>query len=41
MLFRSQQNQVAGYIDGDKMAAPDAAKKWLDANGAVWGAWLG
>ncbi len=40
-LTTDQQNQVAGYIDGDKMAAPDAAKKWLDANGAVWGAWLG
>jgi glycine betaine/proline transport system substrate-binding protein len=40
-LTTDQQNQVAGYIDGDGMKGPDAAKKWLDANGAVWGAWLG
>jgi len=40
-LTTDQQNAVAGYIDGDGMKAPDAAKKWLDANGAVWGAWLG
>jgi glycine betaine/proline transport system substrate-binding protein len=40
-LTTDQQNAVAGFIDGDGMKPADAAKKWLDANGAVWGAWLG
>ena len=39
-LTTDQQNQIAGYIDGEKMKPADAAKKWLDANGAVWGAWI-
>ena len=36
----ADQNAVAHYMTADKMSAEDAAKKWLDANGAVWQAWM-
>jgi glycine betaine/proline transport system substrate-binding protein len=40
-LTTDQQNQIASYVDSDKMEAGAAAQKWVDANAAVWQAWLG
>jgi glycine betaine/proline transport system substrate-binding protein len=34
------QNQVAEYIQSQGLKPEDAAKKWVDANEAVWKAWL-
>ena len=36
----ADQNAVAGYITNDGMTAEAAAKKWVDANEAVWKAWI-
>jgi glycine betaine/proline transport system substrate-binding protein len=40
-LTTEQQNEIAAMIDGDKMSAADAAKKWVAANPDVVKAWLG
>ena len=40
-LTTDQQNLIASYVDSDKMTAAAAAQKWVDANKAVWSAWLG
>jgi glycine betaine/proline transport system substrate-binding protein len=40
-LTTDQQNQIASYVDSDKMKPADAAQKWVDANKAVWQPWLG
>jgi glycine betaine/proline transport system substrate-binding protein len=39
-LTTEQQNEVAAMIDGDKMAADVAAKKWVDANAKLVDGWL-
>ena len=36
----ADQNAVAGYITNDGMTAEAAAQKWVDANEAVWKAWI-
>lgn len=36
----SDQNQVADWMTNDNLTPQDAAKKWLDANPAVWQAWM-
>jgi glycine betaine/proline transport system substrate-binding protein len=36
----ADQNTVAAYIQSDKMEPEAAAKKWVEANEAVWKAWL-
>ena len=39
-LTTDQQNQIAAYVDGDKMTAAAAAQKWVDANPDIVAAWL-
>jgi glycine betaine/proline transport system substrate-binding protein len=39
-LTTDQQNEIAAMIDGDGMAAADAAKAWVEANPDVVNAWL-
>jgi glycine betaine/proline transport system substrate-binding protein len=36
----ADQNTVAAYIQSDKMEPEAAAKKWVEANEAIWKAWL-
>lgn len=40
-LTNEQQSEIAAYIDGDGMKPEAAAQKWVDANKAVWSAWIG
>ncbi len=40
-LTTEQQNTIAAYIDGDKMDAAVAAKKWVDAHPDVVKGWIG
>jgi glycine betaine/proline transport system substrate-binding protein len=40
-LTTDQQNSIAASIDGDGLKPEAAAQKWVDANKAVWSAWLG
>lgn len=39
-LSTEQQSEIAGYVDRDGMTAEDAAKKWVEANRAVWESWI-
>jgi glycine betaine/proline transport system substrate-binding protein len=39
-LTIDQQNEIAVSIEQGKLSAPDAAKKWVDANAAVVDAWM-
>lgn len=39
-LTTEQQAEIAALMDGDGLAADVAAKTWVDANTAVWEAWL-
>ena len=39
-LTTDQQNTIAASVDSDKMTPAAAAQKWVDANQAVWKAWL-
>jgi len=39
-LTTDQQAEIAALMDGDGLAADVAAKTWVDANAAVWEAWL-
>ncbi|MFM8266976.1 MAG: ABC transporter substrate-binding protein [Ilumatobacteraceae bacterium] len=39
-LSTEQQSEIAGYVDRDGMTAADAAKKWVEANRAVWESWI-
>ncbi|MDO8363579.1 MAG: glycine betaine ABC transporter substrate-binding protein [Actinomycetota bacterium] len=39
-LTTEQQSEIAGYVDRDGMSAAEAGQKWVDANAAVWQAWL-
>ncbi len=39
-LTTEQQNQIAAYVDSDKMTPAAAAQKWVDANTDIWKAWL-
>jgi len=40
-LTTDQQNAIAAAVDGDGMDPAAAAQQWVDANKAVWQAWLG
>ena len=40
-LTNDQQSEIAAYIDGDGLKPEAAAQKWVDANKAIWSAWLG
>ena len=40
-LTTEQQNEIAAMIDGDGMAAADAAAQWVDANPDVVATWTG
>lgn len=39
-LTTDQQNQIASYVDKDKMTVDAAAKKWVDANPDIVAGWL-
>ena len=39
-LTTDQQNQIAAFVDGDKMNPGAAAQKWVDANPDVVASWL-
>jgi glycine betaine/proline transport system substrate-binding protein len=36
----ADQNTVSNYIANENMTREDAAKKWVDANEAIWKAWI-
>ena len=40
-LTNDQQSEIAASIDGDGLKPEAAAQKWVDANKAIWSAWLG
>ena len=39
-LTTEQQSEIAGYVDRDGLTPEEAAKKWVEANSAVWQLWL-
>ena len=39
-LTTDQQNQIAAYVDGEKLDPGAAAQKWVDANPDVVASWL-